>query len=427
MTNSLLVNGNSILIPLKDKSVHCAIFSPPYYNLRQYSTTNWTGGDKTCEHIKDKTRTKVFGNPEFNEGRASREETKLPGYYCDDKCDLCGAIKSDDQIGLEQIPDCLAWAKNQEPCENCFVCSLRKVFKELHRVLRDDGTIWLNLGSSYADKNIGVIRRKNDMMIPHRVALALQADGWIVRNDICWQKSNITPESVKDRFTKSHEYIFLLAKEEKYFFDAYAVAEPLAESSKKRYKTGWNGDEVRDSPSGHGNNFSNYFGSDKAKNATTRNRRSVWDIPTSKGQAGHFASWPLKLVDIMVLAGTSEKGCCGKCGAQWVRKLERIAHETNKKEGLKQRERKNAQTGGIDNVTLGVTESVEVTDLGFEPSCDCNAEIKPSIVLDVFCGTGTTGYSAKQNGRDFIGIDLSMKYLQEIAKPRLNEVEVKLF
>lgn len=190
-------------------SVHCVVTSPPYYNLRNYGI----------------------------EG----------------------------QLGLEHAPDCLGWATGDE-CGECYVCHLVEVFREVRRVLRDDGTVWLNLGDSFAgggnggggsfakdgmraakpgtDKNVpgrtgsrgagGKLKPKDLMLMPHRVALALQADGWWVRTDVVWNKSNNLPESVTDRPARAHEYVFLLTKRRRYFYDHMAVKQPVSDSSLAR-------------------------------------------------------------------------------------------------------------------------------------------------------------------------------------------------
>jgi DNA modification methylase len=186
----MLVNANALQIPLADQSVHCVVTSPPYWALRDYGT---------------------------------------PG-----------------QLGLEPLHDCLGWATSDN-CGACYVCHMRAVFAEVWRVLRDDGTLWLNLGDSYngsggagGDYNPGGLKAgqpkypghrgaglkvKDLVGIPWRVAFALQADGWYLRSDIIWAKPNPMPESVTDRPTKAHEYLFLFSKSPKYYYDAHAIRE----------------------------------------------------------------------------------------------------------------------------------------------------------------------------------------------------------
>lgn len=183
----------------------------------------------------------------------------------------------DGQIGLEPTPD-------------EFVSALVSVFREVRRVLRDDGTLWLNLGDSYG-------KEKQLLGIPWRVAFALQADGWYLRQDIIWHKPNPMPESVKDRCTKAHEYVFLLSKSPKYFFDADAVKEP-AVCDRMRGPA-----EHADKKSTNGNG-----GLSRREPQPFRNRRSVWSVATRSYKGAHFATFPPALIEPCVLAGCPEGG-----------------------------------------------------------------------------------------------------------------------
>lgn len=244
----------------------------------------------------------------------------------------------DGQIGLEDVADCLGWATGAR-CGACFVCVLVDVFREVRRVLRDDGTCWLNLGDSYASsggqspqsgrlfkgrkrqhENICISARSNHADVapknlrgmPWRVALALQADGWYLRQDIIWAKPNPMPESVRDRCTKAHEYLFLLSKSPRYYFDVDAIAETSVGGSALPVPSGWDtgagshreltGRYQR--PSKPKGSFAGKTG-DKAfrKTGETRNKRSVWTIPTKPYKEAHFATFPPALVEPCVLAG----------------------------------------------------------------------------------------------------------------------------
>lgn len=193
------------------------------------------------------------------------------------------------QLGLEKTPE-------------EYISNLVKVFREVRRVLRDDGTLWLNLGDSYG-------KNKQLHGIPWRVALALQADGYTLRQDIIWNKPNVMPESVKDRCTKSHEYMFLLSKTGKYHFDHKAIKEPAKLESIKRLQSGWNGNENRGDPTGVNNHLSKYYGSEKAKSqASLRNKRSVWTVTTKSFKGAHFATFPPDLIEPCILAGCPKDG-----------------------------------------------------------------------------------------------------------------------
>jgi len=184
------------------------------------------------------------------------------------------------QLGLEDTPE-------------EFIENLVEVFAEVHRVLRDDGTLWLNLGDSY-------LKNKQLGFIPQKVAIALQEWGWILRQDIIWAKKNCMPESVKDRFTKSHEYIFLLSKQPKYFFNQ--VLEPVKESSLKRINAG-KLTLRKITPK------ETIYQEKKKENTTTggmRNKRSVWNMRTASYKEAHFAVFPPELAETCIKAGSDE-------------------------------------------------------------------------------------------------------------------------
>ncbi len=287
-----VLNGDcrEVLKTLPDGSVNCCVTSPPYFGLRDY------------------------GHP--------------------------------GQIGLEPTPE-------------AYVAQMVAVFREVKRVLRDDGTLWLNLGDSYAsmkgaacgvDAKGGAARRfgkrpqdaimpgfkpKDLIGIPWRVAFALQADGWYLRQDIIWHKPNPMPESVTDRCTKAHEYIFLLSKSERYWFDSEAMKEPATSPPmrpRNKAEEGWH----------EGCGSSNCAPGDRVwGESETRNRRSVWTVATKPYKGAHFATFPSTLIEPCILAG------CPKGG----------------------------------------------------------------VVLDPFGGSGTTGEVAKKHGRAAILVELNPDYL----------------
>jgi len=296
-------NVNDKLKEIESDSIQCVVTSPPYWGLRDYGT--------------------------------------------------------DDQLGLEETPE--------EYVEN-----MVKVFRGVKRVLKDDGTCWLNLGDSYArtpnsqvsqsglcatknddkkyeyshKKNYGDIIKPKDLVgIPWRVAFALQADGWYLRQDIIWHKPNPMPESVTDRCTKSHEYIFLLSKSAKYFYDNDAIAEKtltMDNSDRDRDLTKLNNTPGRSKMNGL-----------KTNNYQTRNKRSVWTINTKPYKDAHFAVFPPKLPELCIKAGSSEG----------------------------------------------------------------------DVILDPFFGSGTTGWVAQRLGRKWIGIELNPEYIK-IAEKRFIQREL---
>ena len=296
------------------------------------------------------------------------------------------------QIGLEPTPE-------------EYVQRIVAVFREARRVLRDDGTTWLNLGDCYArSRSAWGLKAKDLVGIPWRVAFALQEDGWYLRSDIIWHKPNPMPESVRDRPTKAHEYVFLLAKSPRYFYDADAVREESHYRAPKGSGTGrgrYSGDEMGSVPSGG-----------VSANPLGRNRRDVWTIPTRPYKGAHFATFPPALVEPCLLAGTSERGACPECGAPWRRVVERLP-VTGRNEN---------KTPAAAHAAVRCSRAGEshVETVGWEPSCGCEAqggELVPCTVLDPFAGSGTVSLVAHGLGRSSVGIELNEKYI-DIIKNR---------
>lgn len=192
----------------------------------------------------------------------------------------------DEQLGLEKSPF-------------DFIENLCKVFDEIWRVLKDDGTIWVNLGDSYYNKSLAGI--------PFRFAFAMQERGWFLRQDIIWHKPNVMPESVTDRCTKSHEYIFLLTKSAKYYYDNKAILEPVSEISLKRSEYGWDSDRpsTKNASMGGTGIHTEQMGT-RFVNPEGRNKRSVWTVTAKGYKEAHFAVYPPELIEPCILAGSKE-------------------------------------------------------------------------------------------------------------------------
>jgi DNA modification methylase len=295
-----------VLRTLPEESVHMCVTSPPYFGLRDYGTGQWEGGDPACSHIEVQPQGRT--GRETPGGRGGSFPVSERAFKSE--CRKCGAARIDRQIGLEATPE-------------AFVAEMVAVFRAVRRALRSDGTCWLNLGDSYASgrrgggadnskqqTNIGALlgpklapdgfKAKDLLGIPWRVAFALQADGWYLRQDIIWSKPNPMPESVRDRCTKAHEYIFLLAKSERYYYDADAIAEqsiigigairnimPRNKGVASARRDGDRFDVVNDG---------------------TRNRRSVWEVATQPYAEAHFATFPPALIEPCILAGCPKRG-----------------------------------------------------------------------------------------------------------------------
>lgn len=308
--NYQILHGDCLemLRTLPDESAHCCVTSPPYYGLRDYGTADWEGGDPGCDHAPGGASRVGRTTLQGGKSAAGHQQEGYRG-----ACGKCGAVRVDQQIGLEETPE-------------QYVAALVAVFREVRRVLRADGTLWLNLGDSYAGSGRGNnpngkqgtnkgtqfdpdnsgfvpvgLKPKDLIGIPWRVAFALQADGWWLRQDIIWSKPNPMPESVTDRCTKAHEYVFLLSKSARYYYDAAAVAEASVDPEDDR-KARSNVDQKR--------MFTDSVAGIRPGSATypTRNRRSVWTITTKPYRGAHYATMPPDLAKLCILAGCPAGG-----------------------------------------------------------------------------------------------------------------------
>lgn len=372
----MILQGDALAQPttLPSGSMHCCITSPPYYALRNYGV----------------------------EG----------------------------QIGLEETPE-------------VYIARLVDVFREVRRVLRDDGTLWVNIGDSYSNvgkwggstggkhvealhggTNTGRIKRdlgadikpKDLIGIPWMLAFALRADGWYLRQEIVWHKPAPMPESIQDRCTKAHEQIFMLSKSPRYYFDSEAIKEEAKHPGDYGFLRGpiIGCDSEFIANRAKSQQIRKLMGIDsKTAGSATRNKRSVWTVASQPLKEAHFAAFPPKLITPMILAGTSEKGCCVACGAPLARqvKKERVATRP----GRDTKVTGDSMTDGNRDPQRHVTRTITT---GWKPSCICGAVAVPCKVLDPFFGAGTTGLVAKHFGRDYVGIELNPKYI-EIAKTRI--------
>lgn len=342
---------------MPDCSVQMCVTSPPYFGLRDYGTGEWQGGDLACDHVVGEMRRGLgLAASAANTRGGAKKVAETADIMAKAECPKCGAKRLDQQIGLEETPE-------------AFIAKLVEVFREVRRLLATDGTLWLNLGDSYG-------KGKQLLGMPWRVALALQADGWVLRQEIIWHKPNPMPESVTDRCTKSHESLFLLAKSASYFFDHVAIKEHAVSSAPPGNKTHRGQEAYEDGNEHHrtkgglsafaeraraaasnfkrdgskrvmaipGQNAGTHRPDreDSTYDVTKRNRRSVWTIATRPYKGAHFAVFPPALVEPCILAG-SRPG---------------------------------------------------------------------DVVLDPFNGSGTTGQVALQHGRRYVGCELNAEYIE---------------
>lgn len=527
----MIYNGHclDILRGIPDNTYHVAVTSPPYWSLRDYGVppTVW-GGDSRCSHewqsagsregytSKKKWQHSVNGRgdgglhfstnaPAIN-GRGEMQ-TSARAKRRSDNPDGWGAIEQG-----KFCTKCGAWlgCLGLEPTPELYVEHMVEVFEEVRRVLRKDGTLWLNIGDCYAaggrggdtgprsglqgstrhqEESKAATRRmthpsfrrdraevgnvkhiaapglkpKDLVGIPWRVAFALQAAGWYLRMDCIWAKSNPMPESTKDRPTKSHEYVFLLSKSEGYYYDADAIREGVAGTAHSR------GAGVSPkSTDGRTTKANKSFHAAVRGIVGTRNRRSVWTMPTAPFAGAHFATFPKGLVRPCILAGSSEHGCCPRCAAPFQRIVmlggplddQRQASGADRVGEYHGTSRKHASqvpapfAGGqptIQNpselkarILNGMRERITA---GWRPTCACGgmrirrdavsrrnlrawyrdrwqaridarwsslmfgAAPQPCTVLDTFHGSGTTQVVATELGRAYDGIELNADYI----------------
>ncbi len=455
--------------------VNMVCSSPPYWGLRSYGTTPvvWGGRDACAHEWGDEILTDTRG---VQIGRAVTSDAR--GHGRGNVCVRCGAWRG--ELGLE--PNVFEYIKH-----------MVEVFDLVREILVDDGVCFVNIGDTYItrpnggigenstingqgsqiasreassqmsrQRNRGPLKMKDMALVPQRLAIALQEAGWWVRQDIIWAKPNPMPGSYKDRFTTSHEYVWLLAKSERYFFDDEAVKEPSSQNSHARMARAHSGyappgqdkhrgilaprpnrkdlpegqsrlagfrdaqragvnPKARDRrPAGWAEGAANHkdligryprpkqnesFSAAVVDLVGMRRKRDVWTIPTTPYSGSHYATFPESLVEPCVLAGTSAHGHCPKCGAGWKRIID-----------VKYNNPGNRSTNGarsIENrdITAGFERRLEreAATIGWEPSCACSLEPVPAVVLDPFMGTGTVAKVATRLGRHYLGCDLDHK------------------
>jgi len=466
---------------LPDESVQCVITSPPYWGLRKYSGVAdlvW-GGRADCEHRWDIDTTAIQGNNSMVRGQGETDSGAfaIPKFKETDMkqrkevvgnfCSLCGAWKG--QYGLEPTPE-------------MYIEHTVEILREIRRVLRKDGVCFWNIGDSYAGNKTGNTetiknpkavtdtfakalspgqKPKDLCLIPFRVAIAAQEpwykckycgeessgwsvlrprkyawihyfcpicgkeqtrakmveDGWWVRSDIIWSKPNPMPESVTDRPTNSHEHILMLTKSARYYWDADAVREEYTEPMNR-----WGGDILRadgESMWDKGTGQSTYRDRNMRPNPAGRNIRSVWTFPTQPYPEAHFAVFPEKLPEICIKAATPEVGCCSECGAPW----ERVTDTNYEKRATRHPTEKYASVNnGVKPNPGDFMGNKIVETIGWQPTCNCNADKAPSLVLDPFLGAGTTAWVAKRLNRRCVGYELSGEYCELIVKRNRQQV-----
>ncbi len=434
-----LVQADARYDPLASNSVHCVVTSPPFWGLRDYGLppSVWDDTGDCPGHVwgtRERSRNAGVrhgkGASTLTGGRQTYETILAHYTTAQGTCQRCGAWRG-----------CLG----MEPTPNLYVQHLVQIFREVRRVLRDEGTLWLNLGDSYVTheggrkasqrhgyRNTIALPKKNLLGIPWRVALALQADGWILRSAAPWVKRSAMPESVQDRPASSLEYLFLLAKQPTYYFDMDAVRQPYRRQP-QRWGTPqgpWNGQYAMDArheprraretpatdgnPRGRARRNSDWWFESVGMLLADAGEILGYDVPPQGYSGAHYACFPEALVTPCVLSGTSAYGCCAQCGAPWQRVVERTPpphYSGGKAAGLRSTGMADHRSAfGPSGNGLGVQP---VTTTGWRADCAHDAPVVPSIVLDPFCGSGTVLKVAQKHGRVGGGLDLSLAYLKQ--------------
>lgn len=412
------------------------------------------GCDEACEHVwgdellqreqsgRHRLKWETGGNPAAKVEQAPASQ----GAYCQ----RCNGWRG--ALGLE-------------PTIEMYIGHLILVMREMWRIMRPWAVAWINLGDSYAanrgyqvtdNKHIDVgnnhgskvpngLKPKDLMMIPARFALAAQADGWYLRSDIIWAKGlsflpdyagSCMPESVTDRPTKSHEYIFLLSKSEKYYFDMDAVRENHLTDPEDNKRITIHGRAhsgiLGRKEDGHGGLVTNRH------HSAGRNLRTVWAINPTPYPGAHFACWPQRLVEPMIKASTSAHGVCPTCGAPWRRCVERttlrelaagVDNENPKHKARQAMGLRSAKSGlfGSNSHNESTPQSPIVKTTGWAATCICGRDdVAPATVLDPFAGSGTTLRAAMKLGRNAIGVDISHEYLTDLVPERTSNIQMEM-
>lgn len=433
----MIVQAQAGRLPFADNTAHAVVTSPPYW-----------GGLRKYAGVQDRLWPAIAYSP-------------MPG------------------LPEVEIPEQLA-ELGHEPDPFAFVGHLFQVFRECRRTLRRDGVLVVNLGDCYSGSSMsggdgtsstlwndgrpreGALKvaherqrrfmrasdqptntglaSKNLLLMPWRLALAMQADGWILRSrmpggietegglepDIIWHKSSCMPESCRDRPTVDFEDVLIFSQRKSYFWDQEAGREPIGDAAVgRRYEKARSGRAKHTPGQGQsgqsGGTNKNFSG---GSNPAGRNMRTVWTINPEPTDEEHFAAFPVELASRLIRVTTSEKGCCPECGAQW----KRVVEKQRCVDGLPADNLGTWDTGkGAPSLgAQGIGHwrySTRTTDLGFRPTCDHAVDPIPCTVLDPFAGLGRTWEACRATGRRFLGTDLGLEYCR-LALSR-NDLEAK--
>lgn len=437
----MIIQGDALTVQkgIKSESIDMCLTSPPYWGLRDYGIIQIFGRDLDCKHIwGEEIIKRAYGNVGTHPGTGNQKRDVMKGRENKGRfCIYCGAWKG--QLGLEPTPE-------------LYIEHLTEIFNETQRVLKNEETLWLNIGDTYFGSGCGTndyrtpasisisrpklydgprpqnerqhlyLKPKSLCMIPERLAWSLIQNGWILRNKIPWIKPNCMPASVKDRFSNKWEYVFLFSKSRKYYFDLDAIREPYTEPLNR-----WGGPKI-DIPK-----KTKWKDKDKKTrwamsirerqsrpNPSGKNPGDVFIINTQPFPGAHFAVFPENLCEKPIKAGCPKEICknCGKPRKR-ISKSKFTIHNGKTKT---QYDTKKTSAGRLALLRQAAREagkeySNERASMGWT-DCGCKAGFEPGIILDPFSGAGTVGIVAKKLGRKFIGIDIKFEYC-EMAKKRI--------
>ncbi len=465
MINTIVLgHALNILPQLPSESVNCVTTSPPYWGLRDYGVKPviWDG-DKDCEH---EWGNKIPCNKESHQGEG--KSTLRNGNVSPNENWNSGikGKKADSNFCLK----CSAWhgSLGLEPTFDLYVKHLCDIFDDVKRVLRADGTCWVNLGDSYigggggnygngvsvsgsktkhltnianrpAFMEANKVQAKSLCLIPQRFVIEMVNRGWILRNTIIWHKPNCMPSSAKDRFTVDFEYVYFFVKNKKYWFEQQFENHITQENrpngiirnrifnydSKLNKLRGFKTKQIEDETQGP-----QYHGKDINYGKQGRNKRAVWTIPTSPYPEAHFAVYPEGLIEIPIKAGCPEF-VCKKCGKAREKIYEGKANDAfnirvrDVKENRIKHTDRIATDKEIKNYKEKCYGGEGIKFIGYT-DCGCNVGFEGGIVLDPFMGAGTTALVTLKQRKRFIGIEIKQEYI-DMANKRIANIQQEIF
>ena len=419
-------NALDVLKTFPEKSVSMAITSPPYWGLRDYQSEDTVWDDENLVgHEHDFS---VVAPPRRNRNVEDvKNSTTIQAGNTGSQHDLRETV---------YCAGCSAWkgSLGLEPTHDLFIKHLCDIFDETKRVLKDEGTLWVNLGDSYG-AGTGDFN-KSLVGIPFRFATEMLERGWTLRNTIIWHKRNCMPSSIRDRFTVDFEYVFFFSKNKKYFFNQQFEPHTSGDENTKRvFKVGTKGhSQLIKKEIAHGKRSEKEDEDIIMKYGEHgRNKRAVWTVNTKAFTEAHFATFPEDLITTPILAGCPEF-ICKKCGTKrkkeykvvgqsmdWIK--DSVGDTTLDYKGTETKDYKSALANEPSKAKKSILKSMSEVKESYYTDCGCNAGFDSGIVLDMFMGSGTTAVVALKNNSNYVGIEMSKEYMK-IADKRIDDLRI---